>query len=122
MVPGKTHIFVRNYMDKYLRDLLEMQELTDIISCALLMHMKNRIHHLVMVATAVGFVHYHNIQQQKNWFFLDATINFIGYWLKSIEHNVIERCNMYVFNMNIFFRKYQLNFLNNPVQRKTRIV
>ena len=47
---------------------------------------------------------------------LGATIYFIGCWIKPLEHNVIEHLNMYVFNMNIFFRKSQLNFLNNPVQ------
>ena len=50
---------------------------------------------------------------------LGATIKFIGCWLKSLEHNFIEGCNMYVFNMK-FFRKSQLNFLINPVQRKKR--
>ena len=49
-----------------LKDLLEMQELTDIISCVLLMHMKKLINHLVMMEAAVGVVHYHQIQQQKH--------------------------------------------------------
>ena len=48
---------------------------------------------------------------------LGATIDFISCWLKSLKHNVLECCHMYPFNM-IFFRKSQLNFLNNPVQRK----
>ena len=26
---------------------------------------------------------------------LGATIDFIGYWLKSLEHNFLERCNLY---------------------------
>ena len=41
VVPGITHLFVRNYMEMCLKDLLEMQELKDIISCVLLMHNKN---------------------------------------------------------------------------------
>ena len=41
MVPGITHIFVKKYMEECLKDSLEMQELTDIKSCVLLMHIKN---------------------------------------------------------------------------------
>ena len=58
----------KNYMEKCLRGLLEMQELKYIISCVLLMNMKNSINHLVMMAAAVGVVHCHQIQQQKHWF------------------------------------------------------
>ena len=43
VVPGITHLFVRNHMEICLKDLLEMQELTDIISCVILMHMKNNL-------------------------------------------------------------------------------
>ena len=46
--------------------LLEMQELTDIISCALLMHMKKSINNLVIMTSAVEVVHYHQIQQQNH--------------------------------------------------------
>ena len=66
VVHGITHIFVSNYMGKCLRDLLEMQELTDIISCVLLIHMKNRINNIVMMAATVGVVRYHQIQQHKH--------------------------------------------------------
>ena len=40
MVPGITYLFVKNYMENGLKNLLEMQELTYIISCVLLMHME----------------------------------------------------------------------------------
>ena len=53
---------------KCLRDLLGEQELTYIISCVLLMQMKNNIHNLVMMTEAVEFFHYHQIQQHKYWF------------------------------------------------------
>ena len=68
MVPGIIHIFVRNYMDKFLGDLLEMQELADIISCVLLMSKKKSIYNLVMMAEAAGVIHYHKIQQKEHWF------------------------------------------------------
>ena len=67
VVPGITYIFVRNYMEMFLKDLLEIQELTDIMSCVLLMHMKKSINNLVMMAAAVGVVHYHKIQQHKDY-------------------------------------------------------
>ena len=57
VVPIITHIFVRNYMEICLRDLLEMQELIDIISCVLLMHMKNSINNIVVMAAEVGVFH-----------------------------------------------------------------
>ena len=53
-------------METCLKDLLEIQELTYIISCVILMHMKNSIHHILMMAETVGVVHYHQIQQQKD--------------------------------------------------------
>ena len=49
---------------------------------------------------------------------LGATIDFIGFWLKALEHNFIERCNLYTHYMEDFFIKSELNFLINPVQRK----
>ena len=55
-------------MEMCLRGLLEMQELTDIISCVLLMHMKKLINHLVMMEAAVGVVYYHQFQEHKQWF------------------------------------------------------
>ena len=54
MVPGIILLFVRNFMKTCLSDLLQMQELTDIISCVLLMHMKNSINNILMMAEAVG--------------------------------------------------------------------
>ena len=40
---------------------------------------------------------------------LGATIDFIGFWLKSLEQNLLERCHMYFLNMKILF-------LNIPVE------
>ena len=54
---------------KVFEGFLEMQELTDIISCVILMQMKNSINHLLMIAAEVGVVLYHQSQQQKNLFF-----------------------------------------------------
>ena len=45
-----------------------MQELIGIISCVLLISMKDKINHLaVMMAAAVGVVPYQQIQQQKHY-------------------------------------------------------
>ena len=44
--------------------------------------------------------------------FLGTTIDFIGCWIKSLEHNFIERFNMYVFTV-ICFRE-------NPVKRPNK--
>ena len=54
-------------MEKSLKSLLETQEITDIISCVILMHMKNIINNLVMMEAAVGVVHYCQIQQQNHY-------------------------------------------------------
>ena len=68
MVHGITHLFARNYIENYLRYLLEMQELIRIISCVILMHMKDKINHLaVMMEAAVGVVRYQQIKQQKHY-------------------------------------------------------
>ena len=48
-----------------LRVLLQMQELTDMISCVLLMHIKKSINHLVIMSALVGVFHHQQIQQQK---------------------------------------------------------
>ena len=33
----------------------------------------------------------------RGLYLLGATMDFIGYWLKTLEHSFIEGCNMYVF-------------------------
>ena len=40
---------------------------------------------------------------------LSAIINFIGCWLKALEHNYLYRSHMHIFSMKLFFLKYQLN-------------
>ena len=44
---------------KLLKNLLKMQELTDIISYVLLMHMKKIVHRNMMVESAVVVIQYH---------------------------------------------------------------
>ena len=34
---------------------------------------------------------------------LCATIDFIGYWLKALEHNLLKRCNLYTRYMEELF-------------------
>ena len=67
MVHGITYLFVRNYIEKCLRDLSEIQELIDIILCVPLMHIKKSINNLVMMTVVVGVFHYQQIQQQKHY-------------------------------------------------------
>ena len=45
---------------------------------------------------------------------LGATIDFIGCWPKALEHNALERCNMYVLNMNKLFQKIQVELPKQP--------
>ena len=67
MIPGLTHIFVQNYMEQRLKYILEIQELTDIILCALLMHMRNSSHRMLMTVETVVVNKYNRIWQQKNY-------------------------------------------------------
>ena len=59
MVPDITHIFVQNYMEQYLKNILGMQEITDITLRILLVHMRNNSHHLLMIVAAAVLMHYH---------------------------------------------------------------
>ena len=45
---------------------------------------------------------------------LGATINFINSRLKSLEHNFIERCNIYAFNMKNTFQKIPVELPKQP--------
>ena len=58
----------KKYMETCLKNSLEMQELTDIISCVLLMHMKKIIRHHVIMEAAVVVIYYHQIQQHRHFF------------------------------------------------------
>ena len=57
---------IKKNMEQRLKNLLEIQELTDIISCFLLMYMRNSNHNLLMMAASVVVMRYHQIQQQKH--------------------------------------------------------
>ena len=43
---------------------------------------------------------------------LGSTIDFIGCWLKALEHNFIERYNLYTHNMDLLFQKTNVKFTN----------
>ena len=47
---------------------IKTQELTDIISCVILTQIEKNTNQLVIMAAAVGIVHYQQIQQQKHCF------------------------------------------------------
>ena len=57
-----TYICKKLY-ENCLRDILEIQELTDIISYVLLMQMKKSINNLSVISVAVGVVHLQQFQQ-----------------------------------------------------------
>ena len=61
MVPGITHIFLQNYMEQCLKHILEIQELTDILLCVLLMHIRKNSHHMLITASTVVIRHCHQI-------------------------------------------------------------
>ena len=52
-----------------LKNLLQKQELIDIISCFLLIHMRNNSHNLLMKVTDVVVMRYNQIQQQNHSFY-----------------------------------------------------
>ena len=58
-----TNLFVKITW-KIFEELLEKQELRDLISCVLLMHMRNSSHNILMMVAAVVVMRYHQIQQQ----------------------------------------------------------
>ena len=49
---------------------------------------------------------------------LGATIDFIGFWIKTLEHNFIERCNLYAHNMEKLFQKIPVKIPNQPSPKK----
>ena len=71
-----------------------MKEITDIISCVLLMQ-KNPLEHnygssgggypITLNSTTEALVS------------LNETINLIGCWLQALEHNFLELCSIYFF-------------------------
>ena len=56
--PWYNTFICKKYMEKCLKNLLEMKELTDIISCVLLIHMK-KIHQNMMMKAEVVVIQYH---------------------------------------------------------------
>ena len=52
--------------------------------------------------------------------FLGATIYFIGCWIKALEQNVLERCNMYVFKINKLFQKIPVELPKQPSPKEKR--
>ena len=48
---------------------------------------------------------------------LGATIYFIGCWIKSLEHNFLERCNLYTHYMEELFQKIPVELPNQTSPR-----
>ena len=51
---------------------------------------------------------------------LSETIDFIGCWMQALEHNFLERCNMYSFAMNKLFQEIPVELPKPPVPRKKK--
>ena len=66
-VPWYNTYICKNYTEQCLNNLLEIKELTNIISCVILMHNKKSIHHPLIMAAAVVVIRYHQIQQHKHY-------------------------------------------------------
>ena len=49
---------------------------------------------------------------------IGTIIYFIGCWLKALEHNFTERCNMYVFNMKQLLQKTPVKLSKQPSPKK----
>ena len=81
--------------------------------------MKNRIHNLLIMSSAVGVVHYHQIQQQNHLFHsVQPYISLVDGCKKALEHIFIERCNIYVFNINKLFQKIPVEIPKQPSQKE----
>ena len=117
MVHGITHIFVKKYMETCLKDLLEMQRTERYnIMCSIDAHENiNTSEHYDGIRGGGYPLPSNSATEALD--FLRETIDFIGCWLKDLEHNFLERYHVY-FSMKNCFRKPQLNFLNHLFQRK----
>ena len=71
-----------------------MQELTDIISCVLLMHTKKNSSGNYNEISGGSYKVPLN-STRKALFSLNVTANFVGRWLQALEQYFLERCNMY---------------------------
>ena len=109
MVPGITHLFVKIYMEKFLKSLLEMQELIDIILCVILMHTKNNLSIFDDGSSGSGYV-LPSDSTTEALVSLSTTIIFIDCWLQGLEHNSLECYTMYLKLSKLCFRKSQFNF------------
>ena len=104
MVPSIAQLFVRNYMENCLR--VFRNAITDRynIMCSIDAHEKEHTSPCNDGSSGGGCPLPSNSITEA-LVFLGATIYVIGCWLKALEHNVIECCNVYVFKMNKLFQK-----------------
>ena len=93
-----------------------MQELIDIISCVLLMHMKKIPSEHDDGSSDGGYPVPSNLKTEA-LVSQSETIYFIGCWLQAFEF-FLERCNIYIFPMKIFFQKpVELPKTNNTKEK-----
>ena len=116
MVPGITHSFVQNYMEQCLKNILEMQELTNIILYILLMHMRNNSPYddINGVGTEIPL-------DSKTWAlsWLGETFDLNDSWLKGFDQNYQDRPNMYIEDMKDLFNKIPVQ-LPKPLNHKEK--
>ena len=111
-----TSIFF-NDMKTCLDNLLEMQELTDIISCVLSMQIKNNPSEHGYGSSGGGYPLPSN-STTESLASLSATIDFIVCWLQALEQNFLERCNMYIFDVEKLLQKISVELPKPPIPKE----
>ena len=84
VIDSSIFLATRHFPEKYLKYLLEMQELTDITSCVLLMLKKQNPSVHYDGSSGGGYLIPHNSTTEA-LVSLSATVNFIGCWLQALE-------------------------------------
>ena len=120
MVPGITHIFVRNYMEIVFERSIR-NERTDRynIMCCIDAHEKEHPSSYDYGSSGGVFLLPSNSTTEA-LVLLGAIIDFIGCWLKYLERNVLQLCNMYVLNMRKLFQKIPVELNKQPSPREKR--
>ena len=101
-------------MEKCLKNLLEIQELIDTISCVLLIHTQKNNPSKHDDGIRGGIYPIPSNSTTEALVSLIATIHFISCWLQALEKHFLERFNMYVFVMKNMFQKIPVELPKAP--------
>ena len=104
MVHGITHLFVRNEKKTVGFIINTITDRYNII-CSIDAHEREHQSYICDDGSSGGGCPLPINSTTEALELLGATIDFISCWIESLEHNFIEHCNMYVFNMNKCFHK-----------------